>query len=80
MRNYNLENQLETVICNKCKKNLKVENGMLKEGCFHADYVFGYFSKKDGQKHSFDLCEECYDEMTSAFALPVEEQEERELL
>ncbi len=72
--------ELISVICNRCKKELKVENGILKEGCFCAEPRFGYFSKKDGIKHFFDLCEECYDKMTTGFAIPVEAEEVKELL
>ena len=57
MRIYMDDNRQElvSVICNRCKKELKVENGIVKEGCFHAEAAFGYFSKKDGIKHFFDL-------------------------
>lgn len=81
MRKYNEENerQLEEVVCNKCGRHLKVENGMLKEGCFGADVVFGYFSEKDGIRHKFDLCEKCYDALIGVFSLPVCETEEKEL-
>ena len=54
-------NQLAGVICNQCKKELSVENGIIK-------------------KHSFDLCEECYDKMIKGFAIPVEEEDVTELL
>lgn len=74
------EKELCSVICNGCGKELLVEKGMLKEGCFQVNTVFGYFSKKDGQIHSFDLCEECYDDMTSKFRIPVEQKEAMELL
>lgn len=82
MRRYEEEQggKLVQVICNQCKKNLKLENGYLKEGCFTTDFVFGYFSKKDGTRHRFDLCEECYDRMAAGFQVPVEESEARELL
>ena len=73
-------NDLSRVCCNKCGRLLKVENGLLKEGCFHGEYIFGYFSRRDGIKHSFDLCEECYDKVVNEFVLPVEETEENELL
>ncbi len=73
-------NHLEQVRCNKCGRSLKVENGMLKEGCFHAEHSFGYFSKQDGMKHSFDLCEECYEKVVKEFVLSVEVMEENELL
>lgn len=74
------ENSLVQVVCNKCGKSLKVENGRLKEGCFSAEAVFGYFSRKDGEIHRFDLCEDCYDSLTAQFAVPVEEEAKTELL
>lgn len=74
------ETELVEVICNSCGRKLLVEGGIVKEGCFHMDTVFGYFSRKDGQIHSFDLCEDCYDKMTAQFRIPVEEKEARELL
>ncbi len=82
MRIYMDENkqELAAVICNKCKKELTVENGIITEGCYHGDCQFGYFSKRDGIKHSFDLCEECYNKFIKSFAIPVEEEELKELL
>lgn len=81
MRKYENEptNRLNQIICNKCGKILKLENGFLKEGCFSADYSFGYFSGKDGDRHKFDLCEECYDNWIADMAVPVEISEEKEL-
>ena len=38
------------------------------------------FSKKDGQIHSFDLCEECYDKMIARFRIPAQKREATELL
>lgn len=82
MRRYDAEidRQLEQVVCNQCKKELKVEKGYLKEGCFVADFSFGYFSKRDGIRHRFDLCEDCYNKMVAGFQIPVEEVQENELL
>ena len=73
MRIYLDENKKEpiAVICNKCKKELKVENG---------DAQFGYFSKKDGMRYSFDLCEDCFDKMLKGFAIPAEEAEVTEYM
>lgn len=81
MRSYQDENEitLKEVVCNRCGKMLKIENGMIKEGCFSADTVFGYFSQKDGMRHRFDLCEACYDAILTDFAIPVSETEEKEL-
>lgn len=82
MRKYTgLQNDsLQQVRCNKCGKVLLVENGLIKEGCFHAAYDFGYFSQKDGMRHTWDLCENCYDEIVRDFVLPIEVSEEPELL
>lgn len=74
------DGKLIQVFCNQCKKELKLENGYLKEGCFNADYLFGYFSRKDGSRHRFDLCEDCYDKILENFQIPAEETQENELL
>lgn len=81
MRKYGDEKRmLEKVVCNKCGRTLRVENGLLKEFCFSADASFGYFSRRDGVTQHFDLCEDCYDEWTAQFAVAAEETEELELL
>lgn len=78
---YNEENlELQEMVCNKCGRRMNVRNGILKEGCFQADVVFGYFSRRDGMRHRFELCEDCYDEMIDGFAIPVEETRQQELL
>jgi len=79
MRRYDNEKKLMRVVCNGCGRSLKIENGYLREFCFEADAVFGYFSGKDGTRQHFDLCEDCYDRMTTQFALPPEETEEEDL-
>lgn len=73
------DKQLE-VYCNACGKKLKVENGMEMEGVFRGKAEWGYFSEKDGETHSFDLCEACYDKWISAFQIPVEKFCKREWL
>lgn len=70
---------LKEVVCNKCGRPIKVENGIVKEGCFSAAPSFGYFSDKDGTRHQFDLCEKCYDAWVRSFVIPVAETEEKEL-
>lgn len=68
------------IFCNKCGKELKQQEDMIREGYFSADVIFGYFSNKDGLRHRWDLCESCYDELTGSFQIPVEENEESELV
>ena len=82
MRKYLDENKVElvSVICNHCGKELLVKNGILNEGCLEVHAPFGYFSKRDGQIHHFDLCEDCYEKMIAGFRIPVENQEVKEFL
>jgi len=80
MRQYAKDRKLEKLICNKCGRELKVENGIPKEGVFQVMKVWEYFSDKDGQIDCFDLCEKCYDAMTAEFAVEPEIRENTELL
>ena len=74
------KNILKQVVCNQCGKALKVKNGILVEGFFEGNQHFGYFSNKDGIRHSFDLCEECYDKLIEGFTVEVTKEEVQELL
>lgn len=74
------EKMLRAVICNGCGRQLKVEKGMLREGCFCAEQTFGYFSSMDGKKISFDLCEDCFEKLLERLAVPAKVEEETELL
>ncbi|MGN0382822.1 MAG: hypothetical protein ACI4DS_01025 [Eubacterium sp.] len=78
--NNNLDTYIEKLVCNKCGKEIKVVNGIVKEGVFMIDYDWGYFSHKDGERHSFDLCEECYNLMISEFKFPATRKENTELI
>lgn len=80
MRNYDENNEIKDVFCNQCRKKLLTENGIIKEGCFAGNVVWGYFSSLDGKRHEFDLCEECYNKMISDFAIPVIQTDETELV
>lgn len=41
---------LQSVVCNRCGKQLKVENGVLKEGCLQVCQTFGYLAQWMEQK------------------------------
>ena len=71
---------LEKVVCNRCGRELKLENGIVQEGVFQGEARFGYFSGRDGENHYFDLCEECYEHLIRSFQIPVTVEEETELL
>ena len=67
------KNILKQVVCNQCGKALKVKNGILVEGVFEGNQQFGYFSNKDGIRHSFD-------KLIEGFAVEVTKEEVQELL
>ena len=80
MRKYNKNGRLETVCCNMCGRKLVVAEGIFREGAACVDLAWGYFSEKDGEVDHFDLCEECYDRLTEEFRIPVDREEQTELL
>lgn len=49
-----------------------MEHDVTKEGVFLTEWEWGYFSSKDGERHSFCLCEKCYDRITETFQVPVQ--------
>lgn len=77
MRQYQLKEtkEIKKIICNRCGKEIRAVDGEPREGVFSVDYQWGYFSEKDGERHSFDLCEKCYDELTGSFLIPAEIEE-----
>ena len=76
----NDKNTVKKIVCNQCGKSLQVEDGIVKEGVFRGMARWGFFSEKDGEIHTFDLCEACYDRMAASFRIPVEKEEQTELL
>lgn len=65
------QKEITKVICNMCKKEIEVKNGMPEEEILSVEKQWEYYSNKDGEKHSFDICEECYDKLVTSFAIPV---------
>ncbi|MCD7716344.1 MAG: hypothetical protein LUI39_07820 [Lachnospiraceae bacterium] len=61
--------------CNGCGKTIAIEDDMYREGVLLVRQEWGYFSEKDGERHSFCLCEACYDKIIQNFAIPVEIEE-----
>lgn len=66
---------IEEMYCNKCGDSIQVTNGIVAQGVYQGDSVWGYFSNKDGVKHSFDICEKCYDKMVNEFVIPIKIEE-----
>ena len=51
----------------------------ISEGVLQVCKDWGYFSEKDLVRHEFDMCEQCYDKMTSQFQIPITEKETLEV-
>lgn len=65
------KNHLQKVICNCCGKELRLEKNIVKDGVVSLNIDWGYFSNKDGQVHSLEICEECYDKLAANLMHPV---------
>ncbi|MCT4597339.1 MAG: hypothetical protein N4A50_05620 [Vallitalea sp.] len=61
------DNVLTEVYCNKCGKLIYNEETNSKVDYINITKEWGYFSNKDMQVHSFDLCEKCYDSLIATF-------------
>lgn len=82
VRKYSEETKkkLKNIRCNKCGKEILVENGIAREGVLSISYGWGYFSDKDGQTHYFDMCEKCYDNFVKSFLIPIDVKERNEIV
>ncbi|MEG1140767.1 MAG: ribosomal protein S18-alanine N-acetyltransferase [Lachnospiraceae bacterium] len=70
----------EKIRCQCCGKMARFENGLMKDDFLHIEKEWGYFSKKDGTHHEFNVCEECYDKWVAEFVQSPENEESLELL
>ena len=68
------------IYCNRCGRQLKGTDGTPVEEGLHVEKSWGYFSGKDGEIHSFDLCESCYDLLVQDFQIPPEKKEQKILI
>ena len=78
MRQYQLKEtkEITKIICNRCGKETKSCEWDSEREMIHVRAYLGYFSGKDGESCSFDLCEECFDEITKGFLIPTECKDE----
>lgn len=61
--------ELSLIICNRCKKEIPVRNDVPREDSLFVEKRWNYFSDKDNEVHTFDLCEDCYDKMIADFLI-----------
>ena len=73
----NMENR---IICNCCGREIRTDRGIGLEDYLNIKKEWGYFSKKDGRRQEFCLCEACYDEIVGRFRIPVTDTEMTELI
>lgn len=66
------QKEVSKIVCNLCKKEIAIENGILEEDVLSVEKRWGYLSEKDNEVHHFDICEACYDKLIATFAIPVE--------
>ena len=69
------QRKIKKIICNKCGREIPVKDGRAQEDFLAVEKRWGYFSDKDNQVDSFDLCESCYDALVATFVIPLGEQE-----
>lgn len=72
--------QKDNVICNRCGMTIRPQGGLSYSEYVEVSKSWGYFSRKDGEDHRFDLCEACYDAWISEFQIPVSVEERTELV
>ena len=65
--------------CNICGKEIS-NSGLSREDSLYIEKEWGYFSEKDGEKHSIRMCEKCYDMWIKTFRIPPHVEEVTEIL
>lgn len=65
--------KIKKIICNKCGREIPMADGGQRRDFLSVEKRWGYFSNKDNQVDTFDLCESCYDAFTATFMIPVGE-------
>lgn len=80
MRIYDKDKKCIKIVCNSCGNAVEVIDDVVKTDVITVKKTWGYFSKKDGQVHRYDMCETCYDRMISEFLIPVTVEDATELI
>ncbi len=70
----------EKVICNCCGQLIVESNQLPKKEYVHIKKTWGYFSNKDGQVDTINICETCYDKWVATFVKKVNTKEATELV
>ena len=70
----------QIVKCNKCGSIICSGRKFNNKEYLSINKEWGFFSNKDCQIHSFNICEDCYDEMIKEFLIPIDISEKIEVL
>lgn len=80
MKKYDEDNKKELIVCNCCGQVIVPADSSDKAAFLAVTQMWGYFSKWDGFRHSFHMCEKCYEKMIMTWVYPPDSEEETELL
>jgi hypothetical protein len=71
------EKVVDDILCSKCGNSLKIVISGIDSGYngLIVDQKWFYGSKKDGERHTFQLCEDCYDDIVESNIIDVEKME-----
>lgn len=65
----------DKIYCNKCGKSIGKDNSGHFTDFLDIRKAWGYFSEYDGEKHSFDLCQDCYRSFIESFVIPIDKSD-----
>ena len=69
------EKKIVDVVCNMCGEKIKkVDNNLC--DYLHIEKEWSYFSSMDNEKHSFDLCQDCYKKIINQFKISEQNKEQ----
>lgn len=74
------KNLYNEIICNCCGKVIITKGQLPKKEYIRIKKTWGYFSNKDGQVHTMNICEDCYDKWVATFVKKIDKKEATELV
>ncbi|NMA83004.1 MAG: hypothetical protein GX962_03960 [Epulopiscium sp.] len=73
MRQYKIisvqKEEVASIHCNGCGTPIPRDKHGNFEETLHIEKEWGYLSKRDGEIHSIDLCQNCYEKWINTFAI-----------
>lgn len=68
------------IMCNMCGKKINDKIGNDMEEYVSLEKNWGYFSNKDSETHTMNICEQCYDIFIAQLKIPVNKTIRKEML